>query len=267
MPKQMVKSNLGRVGEKAVADFLSKNKIPVHQNDVAVIIPAYNEAINIGKFLSNRPSKSEDSGLQYFVVNDGSTDGTAKIAGSSGCHLIKKDTNTGLGNTIATGLVCAARLGYKIAVTMDSDGQHQYKDLKHIIQPLKSKQADLVIGSRFMGSTTMKDWVRLFGVKVYSLFVTILSGRRITDCSSGYRGYNLEKIDLLMPQENRHYTPEGTFRAFKEQLTVLEVPVTITERIGGESKQGTNFRYGARYLKAIFSAWLNVHFLSRKNRT
>lgn len=228
------------------------------QADIAVVIPAYNESANLRRVLPNRPLAIQNQLVDYIVVDDGSTDDTCTVSKSAGCMVVRKGVNVGLGHTVATGLLCAARRGYSFAITLDADGQHRFEDLPELLSPLLKGEADLVIGSRILGKATMADQVRISGVRLFSWLISLLSQRTITDCSSGFRGYNLQHVEQLIASDPRHYTPEGIFRAGRKGLRICEVPVTITDRLEGTTKQGANWRYGLRYGFAIGRAWWRV---------
>jgi glycosyltransferase involved in cell wall biosynthesis len=253
--QQLISENCDEI-QKQVLSYVEKHHLQDGLKKIAIIIPAYNEEQALAAVLKDAPQKINSTDLIYLVIDDGSSDQTAAIA-ESFSHVItlKKSQNMGLGHSIATGLKCAATMGCQYAVTLDADGQHQFKDLATVVTPLLKNEADLVIGSRMLGATTMDDAMRLRGVRIFSRLISFLAGHTLTDCSSGYRGYRLSEVKKLAPTENRHYTPEAYFRAIFGKLRITEVPITILERQQGETKQGSNLRYGLRYCKSIFLAF------------
>src|SRR5947208_1557885 len=117
---------------------------------VAVVMPAYNEARVIGNVISRIPSEIDGMTVLPIVVDDGSKDGTADVAGRSGAFVVRHLTNLGVGAATVTGLRAAQKLNANVIVTMDSDGQHNPEEISSLVRCLLEGPFDVVIGSRIL---------------------------------------------------------------------------------------------------------------------
>src|SRR5512132_1270908 len=125
-----------------------------------------------------------------------------------------------------------------------------------LIAPSLAGGADYVDGSRLLGVFEKGSTIRHIGVRVFSRVVTILTGRRITDPSSGYRAARAELLQRLVLEEDQFWTSEILIEALRHRARVVEVPVTIVARAGGESKKPASLRYGWSFSKVIVQTWL-----------
>src|SRR5262245_15052567 len=114
------------------------------------IVPAYNEERNIGRVLAEL--RAFDAELDVVVVSDGSTDRTAEVASAAGAHVLRLPFNLGIGGAVQTAFRYAWESGYELAVRVDGDGQHDASQLGAVIAPVLAGDADIVVGSRFVGS-------------------------------------------------------------------------------------------------------------------
>jgi len=124
-----------------------------------------------------------------------------------------------------------------------------------VMKPLLDGRADVVVGSRRLGQSVGHERFRSLGLDLFNFLVSFLTGRRITDCSSGYRGFELKPLLKLRLVQDRHHTAELLIEAARRGLRIEEVPVTILPRVHGESKKGTNWRYGFRFARTVLSSW------------
>jgi hypothetical protein len=113
-----------------------------------------------------------------------------------------------------------------------------------------------VNGSRLLGSFERESLVRHLGVHVFSRIITILTGQRITDPSSGYRAARSDLLEKVVLKQDQFWTSEILIEALRHRAKVVEVPVTFLARAGGESKKPKSFRYGWNFLKVIIQTWL-----------
>ena len=113
-----------------------------------IIVPAYNEAENIVKVVESL--QAENSEWDIFVVNDCSEDNTGEIAETTGAYVVNLPCNLGIGGAVQTGFKYGARNGYDFAVKFDGDGQHQASEINNMLKNIIEKEADVVIGSRFL---------------------------------------------------------------------------------------------------------------------
>lgn len=223
--------------------------------EVILIMPALNEAENLAKVLPEAPTTCLGMSVRIVVVDDGSEDDTVGVAAAHGALPVKTPINVGGGHALQVGFAVARRLGARFVVTMDADGQHRFEDLPTLLAPLQQDQADFTIGSRNLGQSVGHEAVRALGIRVFNAILSFLTGRPITDCSSGYRAFRLDRLSRLRLIQDRHHTAETIIEAARAGLRIQEVPITILPRIHGESRKGTNWRYGVRFARTVLSSW------------
>jgi glycosyltransferase involved in cell wall biosynthesis len=115
---------------------------------VVAVIPAYNEE----RFIGSVVLRARQYADTVIVVDDGSTDATGEIAAAAGVIVVRHESNRGKGAALNTGFHRARALGAAAVVTLDGDGQHRGDELAVLAEPVLSGQADIVVGSRFLGS-------------------------------------------------------------------------------------------------------------------
>lgn len=205
---------------------------------VLVIMPAWNEETTIGQ--SIRELRETAPWVDLVVINDGSTDKTSSIAKSHGAFVIDLPFNMGVGAAMRTGYKYAQRMGYDIALQMDSDGQHPPEYIDVLIKGLE--QADIVIGSRFQGNSTYKvSGPRKWAMGILSFMFSRISGEQFTDVTSGFRAVNRRGIAQycdFFPAEYLGDTIDSTVMAIRSGCKVIQVPVQMRERQGGEPSSG-----------------------------
>lgn len=253
-------NNFNRLVRKTtVKDFLLEYDAVIAQKDrIFILIPAYNEADNLEKLLPkiNSVAFKLQQPFQSIVVNDGSNDETPKIAKEHGALVANHPFNLGGGAALLAGYDIVECLGGKMIITMDADGQHNPEDIPALIDPILNNSADIVIGSRFLGSDQGNSMIRSFGVKLYSFIINKLMGLKITDCSSGFRAIDLSRLKEVKLVEKQYHTTELIIDAAKKGFRIVERPVTISERLSGYSKKGPTTLYALRVLIIIIKTWL-----------
>lgn len=223
---------------------------------LVTISPAFNEAENVGAVIKQIPAMIEGHHVVPVVVSDGSTDRTAAAARDAGALVAELPIRRGGGLALRVGYECALRLGASLVVTLDADGQHLPEEIPIVIEPILSDRADYVNGSRLLGSFERESLVRHLGVHVFSRIITILTGRRITDPSSGFRAARADLLEKVVLKQDQFWTSEILIEALRNRARVVEVPVTFLARAGGESKKPKSLRYGWNFLKVIIQTWL-----------
>lgn len=200
-----------------------------------VIIPAYNEKQSINFTVEDIKKNAPD--YDYVIVNDCSTDNTMDICRYNGYNVLNLPINLGIGGAVQTGYLYAYNHGYDIAVQFDGDGQHKAEYLSLMEQCLIDNQLDMVIGSRFIQNEGFQSTqLRRFGIRYFSFLIRLLSGKRITDPTSGMRMCNKKTISMFANEYPRDYPePESTMRLLRHKRKVAEVPVVMRERQGGVS--------------------------------
>jgi hypothetical protein len=223
---------------------------------LVVVMPAFNEDETVGKVVASLPRNLDGLQVVPVVVSDGSTDRTAAVARETGALVTELPINRGGGLALRVGYEIALELGAEIVVTMDADGQHLADELPIMIAPILAGTADYVNGSRLLGAFERESLIRHVGVHVFSRIVSILTGRRITDPSSGYRAARADLLRRLVLEQDRFWTSEILIEALRQRARVVEVPVTIVARASGISKKPASLRYGWNFSKVIIQTWL-----------
>ncbi len=200
-----------------------------------VVIPAFNEGRSIGAVV--RAVHQHLPGATVAVVNDGSRDDTEAQARAAGAVVLSLSQNLGIGGAVQTGYKFALRQGHSFAVQIDGDGQHDPSEAHHLIERLMVGDADLVIGSRWLGRG---DYVaprnRRFGMKLLEALVSWRAGTRFTDTTSGFRALNRRAIELFAVHYPSDYPEvESIVLAHHFGLRATEVPVKMNPREHGTS--------------------------------
>lgn len=208
---------------------------------ILLIIPAFNEGKSILKTCKTIMDYNENNKTNYdfIVINDGSTDNTHKICEQNGLPHLNLCINSGIGNAVQTGYMYALQKKYDIAIQYDGDGQHDVSYVKEIIKPIIEKEADLVIGSRFItddSSEFQSSGARRAGIKVISFFIKLFTGKKIYDTTSGFRAANKSVIIKFAENYPSEYPePISVTSLLKLKFKVSEIPVSMNERTEGVS--------------------------------
>ena len=202
---------------------------------VLVIIPAYNEESCIGATV--REVQKEAPWADIVVINDCSTDGTMKVLEELDvCHL-DLPVNLGIGGAVQTGYRYAAVNGYDVAVQLDGDGQHDPKYLKDLVSVIESGEADLVTGSRFIKFEGFQSsGLRRAGIRFLNAVISLVSGVKVTDATSGYRAVSSKLIAVYAEEYPTDYPePEAIVMAKMNKAGIREIPVAMRDRTSGVS--------------------------------
>lgn len=200
-----------------------------------IIIPAYNEEANIVKTVES--IERDAVGFDYIVINDCSTDRTKENCEEHGFHYVDLPINLGIGGAVQTGYKYAWENGYDMAVQVDGDGQHDPEFLELMAEYLETHQVDMVIGSRFIEKQGFQSsGMRRVGIRFFSGLIRLMTGKTITDPTSGLRMAGRNVIELFSKDYPRDYPePESVVAILRKGLKVAEVPVIMREREGGVS--------------------------------
>jgi dolichol-phosphate mannosyltransferase len=214
---------------------------------VLVILPAYNESGKIGRVVEK--IKAVGKAVSIVVVDDCSADGTSDEARGAGAIVIRHPKNCGVGAGIRSGINYGIENKYDICVIMSGDDQHEANELGRVIEPILSNEFDFIQGSRRMkGGRVVDDRpFRMVTTQLYSLFFTVLVGRRVTDATNGFRGFRLsifDDRDINIDQDwldRYELEPYLLYKVIKNrQIRFKEVPITIYYH--GGRKQFTKMR-------------------------
>jgi hypothetical protein len=200
------------------------------------IVPARNEEGAVAGVIEEL--RAFDPGFDVVVIDDGSTDRTAEAAAAAGAAVVRLPYNLGIGGAVQTGFKYALEHGYELAVRLDGDGQHDPQELPKLLAPLAAGEADIVVGSRFAdGSSTYRPpFARRAGIRWFARLVSLLTGQRVTDTTSGFQAVNALGIRLFAADYPHDYPEvEATVMVFKHRLRLKEVPVRMREREHGTS--------------------------------
>ena len=193
---------------------------------LCVLIPSYNEERAIGPLVSELVGK----GLTVYVVDDGSTDDTARIAEEAGAVVVKHRQNRGKGASLREGFKHILKKGFEAVVVMDGDGQHHVSDIGGFIQRMEGTGADLVIGNRMSDVSSMPS-DRIHTNRFMSALISAVAGQRVPDSQSGFRLIKrqvLERITLTC--SNFEIESEMIIKAARAGFTIDSVPIrTIYE--------------------------------------
>lgn len=200
-----------------------------------VIIPAYNEEASIENTVKDIKENAPD--FDYIVINDCSKDNTLGICEENEINVLKLPVNLGIGGAVQSGYLYAYRNDYDVAVQFDGDGQHSAKYLNEMLNILEKQKADMVIGSRFIKNEGFQSsTIRRVGIRHFNILIKILTGKNITDPTSGMRMVNRDIIKLFAEDYPKDYPePESVVRIICKGKKVIEIPVIMNERSEGVS--------------------------------
>jgi len=232
---------------------------------VLLIIPAYNEQENILQVCNEIKSYSDE--LEYVVINDGSKDNTLKILQENNLNHVNLVHNLGIGGAVQTGYKYAYENGYDIAIQFDGDGQHDINCIADICEPIIKGQANLCIGTRYLdknSSEFQSTFMRRLGANIISFFIKLFCKKKITDPTSGFRAADKVVIEQFAKNYPTEYPePESTVTLLRKGYKVIEVPVSMKERQGGESS--IRFFKTADYMIKVVIAII-IEALNNKKR-
>ena len=223
---------------------------------ILVIIPAFNEEEAIGEVIHQ--IKLHLPFADLLVVNDASTDQTQFIleehASVTAIHL---PMNLGIGGCVQTGFRYAVEHEYDIAIQFDGDGQHKAADLPHLIEALEHQQADVIIGSRFLGKRKgyTSSVSRRLGIFFIRTVARSLGHVDLTDCTSGLRVYNKAAFRFLAQDYPANFPePEAIILLGRNGYKIKEVPTEILPRLGGKSSitSSNSLFYMVRVILGMF---------------
>ncbi len=220
-----------------------------------VVLPTYNEILNVESMLRTLCSVVPD--CDVLVVDDGSPDGTADLARSvanelGGIELLRRSEKSGLGGAYRAGFAWGLERGYDHFVEIDCDFSHDPKALPELLRA--AERSDVVIGSRYVpgGHIPQWSWSRRLLSRGGNQYASLMLGLGVADSTAGYRVYSseaLEKIDYQSVSADGYgFQIEMTYRAKRSGTSIVEVPISFTDRELGESKMSGAIVFEALWL-------------------
>ena len=224
-------------------------------NKTLIVMPTYNERDNLPRMAQRFLSLPAD----LLVVDDNSPDGTGQLADElatkhSNLHVLHRQEKNGLGRAYIAGFKWALQHEYEFVFEMDGDFSHNPDDIPVLLEA--AKNADLVIGSRYIGGIRIINWPlsRLMLSKGAATYVSIITGMPFTDPTGGYKCFRrsaLEALDLDQVRSNGYsFQIELTHKLWRQGRKIVEVPIIFTERAQGHSKMS-----GHIIREAVFMVW------------
>jgi dolichol-phosphate mannosyltransferase len=240
------------------------------KSDSLVIVPTFNESANIARLIDRLMDLETE--VDVLIVDDGSPDGTAEVVKSKQkvytdrIHLIEREGKMGLGTAYVAGFKFALEHQYTFICEMDADFSHNPDDVPKLIEPVKSGEADLAIGSRYSKGISIVNWPlsRLILSYCANLYARSITGIPIKDTTAGFKCIHrnvLEKLKLDEIKSNGYaFQIEIHFRAWKAGFRLKEVSIIFREREEGVSKMSK-----AIVREAVWRVW-SLKFRSMTGR-
>jgi glycosyltransferase involved in cell wall biosynthesis len=229
-------------------DFLDS-----HTRSLA-IVPAYNEERNVDSVVHAIHRHAPD--FDVLVIDDGSTDSTGQRARATGADVLVHPFNLGIGGAMQSGFRYACAQGYREAVQVDADGQHDPAEIVKLRSAMREEGIDMAWGSRFIEQTGYKaPFARRFGIRLFSVVLSAICRQRVTDPTSGFRLCNRRAIELFARDYPHDYPEvESILMIHAHRLRAREVPVKMHPRADGRSSitSGESIYYMVKVLLAIF---------------
>lgn len=211
------------------------NASPPSTLRTCVVVPAFNEGRSVAEVVQAVHRVLPRATV--VVIDDGSSDDTAEQAAAAGAVVIPLPVNLGIGGAVQTGYLYALRNGCDVAVQVDGDGQHDSDEIQRLLVPLLDGTADMVVGSRWLGrGDYLAPSSRRLGMRMLAGLVTLRTGQRFTDTTSGFRAVGRKGLELFAVEYPTDYPEVETIvLATKRGLRLAEVPVAMMAREHGRS--------------------------------
>ena len=224
---------------------------------VLIIIPAYNEALNIEKTVKD---VKENTDYDYIVINDCSKDNTEEVCRKNNFNMLSLPVNYGLTSGIQLGMKYAYQNNYDVAIQFDGDGQHEAKYLKGLVKSIENG-ANIAIGSRFVNQKKPHS-MRMFGSNLLTVAIKLTTGKKIKDPTSGMRAYDRKTIEEFVKNASLTPEPDTLVYFLKKKMKIEEVQVEMKEREFGESY--LNPIKSAEYMINMFFSIIFIRAITKK---
>lgn len=215
-----------------------------------VVIPAYNEALNIEKTVHDLEVNAPE--VDYVVINDGSKDNTLEVLQKNDFNYIDGFCNLGLFGAVQTGFKLAIKENYDVVIQFDGDGQHSAKYIAPLVKEIENGN-NIVIGSRFVDEKKPFT-ARMIGSRLIAGAIKMMTGKTITDPTSGFRAYDKDCIIDYANEMNNPPEPDTLVYMLRKQRKIKETQVQMSDREFGESYLNliNTIKYMSRMMVSIF---------------
>lgn len=196
---------------------------------LVIQLPCRNEAAQLPRTLAALPRTLEGfDSIEWLVVDDGSTDGTAEVARAHGAtYVIRVPEHRGLGHAFGVGVESALRAGADVLVNTDGDNQYCADDIRSLVAPIVGHDAQIVVGARPISEIAHFSFAKKWLQRLGSAAVRALSGVSVPDATSGFRAYARDAALTLNVFSRYTYTLETLIQAGRRRLVVKSVPVRV----------------------------------------
>jgi len=201
-----------------------------------VIVPAHNEGPRIGEVI--REVRRQVSAAEVLVIDDGSTDDTSEAARGAGARVIRHPINLGYSLALQEGYRQAEEAGVQVVVQMDADGQHDAGSIECLLETLDKEEADVVIGSRFLGRNGYRmPFERRLGQRLFRAILVLLTGRHFSDPTSGFQVIRGSVLGHLTEHRYPKHHPDAAaiYFLWKSGLRVIEAPALFHPSPAGKT--------------------------------
>jgi glycosyltransferase involved in cell wall biosynthesis len=225
---------------------------------VVVTIPAYNEEDTIKSVVDGVKKSMNKAGYPFevLVIDDGSKDRTGELSKKAGAILVSNPYNYGLAETFRTGIKKALEMDADIIVNIDADGQYKVEEIPKLLSPIIKDEADLVLGSRFLGTIEEMPIIKRWGNIAFSRSISQITKLKISDGQTGFRAFTKELAEGVEIKSKHTYTQEMIIRAVRERFRVVEIPIYFAKRASGSSRLISNpFEYAIKSWTTIFRVY------------
>ena len=251
-------SNLRKFAIQQALERLDHEMPDLKSEEIVASICAYEEELNIGGVLEKMPPTIDGRPYTTLVVVDGGSDRTAEVARSfPGVVVIEFPVNLGHGVALQVTYRWCIEKGAKYVITLDADGQNDPAEMPNLLAPLVNDTADFVLTSRVLGVDKTSDAMRKTGVRFFSFIMNRMTGAKLTDTSTGYRGLRVsmlaDVVDRL--QQSQYQTAELLIVCLRRGWRSAEVPTVWYPRASGTTKKGKNWLFGFRYTRVVFGTY------------
>jgi len=218
------------------------------KDQIFIVIPAYNESKVVASVIDEL---NENGYSNVIVVDDGSSDSTYKALLGRNVTVLRHMLNRGKGAAVKTGIEAAKRMGAQIVITFDADGQHRAEDIFRLIEPIKKREAQVVIGSRLLDPRGMPFHRRVYNW-LANLVTFILFGIWVTDSQSGLRAFSRQAAQSLDLKTSKMEVSSEIIKEIKaHKLDLKEIPISAVYTDYSLSK-GQNFIVGLKTFWKLF---------------